>query len=45
MGELVDIVVKAVEAFAIGMEQFDDMTCLALRWNAVRPADAAPGMH
>ncbi len=45
MGELVDIVVKAVEAFAIGMEQFDDMTCLALRWNAVKPADAAPGMH
>ena len=45
MGDLVDIVVKAVEAFAIGMEQFDDMTCLALRWNAVKSADAAPGMH
>ena len=45
MGDLVNIVVKAVEAFAIGMEQFDDMTCLALRWNAVKPADAAPGMH
>ena len=45
MGDLVDVVVKAVEEFAIGMEQFDDMTCLALRWNAVKPADAAPGTH
>ena len=45
MGDLVDVVVKAVEDFAIGMEQFDDMTCLALRWNAVKPADAAPGTH
>ena len=45
MGDLVDVVVKAVEDFAIGMEQFDDMTCLALRWNAIKPADAAPGTH
>ena len=45
MGDLVDIVVKAVGEFAIGMEQFDDMTCLALRWKAVKPADGAPGAH
>ena len=45
MGDLVDVVVKAVEEFAIGVEQFDDMTCLALRWNAVKPADAAPGLN
>ena len=45
MGDLVDIVVKAVDEFAIGMEQFDDMTCLALRWNVIKPADGAPGQH
>lgn len=45
MGDLVDVVVKAVEEFAIGMEQFDDMTCLALRWNAIKSADGAPGTH
>lgn len=43
MGGLVDVVVNAVEEFAHGMEQFDDMTCLALRWNANKPADDAPG--
>ncbi len=43
MGDLVDVVVAAVEEFAVGMEQFDDMTCLALRWNAVKPVSAAPG--
>ena len=45
MGDLVKVVVKAVEKFAIGMEQFDDMTCLALRWNAVKPTDEALGLH
>ena len=44
MGDLVDVVVKAVEEFALGMEQFDDMTCLALRWNAVKPAGASLGL-
>ena len=43
MGDLVDVVVRAVEEFAVGMEQFDDMTCLALRWNASKPADASLG--
>jgi len=37
MGILVDQVVKAVEGFSEGMEQFDDMTSLAIRWNAVSP--------
>ena len=45
MSDLVDKVVNAVEEFALGMEQFDDMTCLALRWNANKPADSGPGMH
>ena len=40
MGELIDTVIEAVEEFAAGMEQFDDMTCLALRWNAVKPSAA-----
>ncbi len=45
MGDLVDIVVKAVDDFALGMDQFDDMTCLALRWNARCPTDGASGLH
>ncbi len=39
MGEMVHVVVKAVEDFAISMEQFDDITCLALRWNLIKEAD------
>jgi sigma-B regulation protein RsbU (phosphoserine phosphatase) len=39
---LVDVVVKAVEQFAGEMEQFDDITCLAVRWNAIKPPDSAP---
>ena len=45
MGDLVHMVVGAVEEFSSGMEQFDDMTCLALRWNAVKPANSAPGLR
>ena len=44
MSGLVDKVVKSVGEFTQGREQFDDMTCLALRWNASKPADGGPGM-
>ncbi len=39
MGGLVGVVVDAIEEFAIGMEQFDDITCMALRWNVAKTAD------
>ena len=45
MGDMVDVVIKAVETFAIGMEQFDDITCLALRWNLVKEADDPLRLH
>ena len=38
MPGLVDAVVGAVEKFAGGVAQFDDMTCLALRMNSNKPA-------
>ncbi len=36
--EMVQSAVQAVEAFADGADQFDDMTCLSLRLQAFRPA-------
>ena len=45
MGELVDIIIKAVEQFSGGMEQFDDITCLALRWNAIKPVGSENPIH
>ena len=45
MGDMVDVVVKAVDEFAIGMEQFDDITCLALRWNKRKETDEPLGLN
>lgn len=36
--DLVDEIVGAVEEFAGGVAQFDDMTCLAVRLNSTKPA-------
>lgn len=38
MPDLIATVVDAVEEFAGGVAQFDDMTCLALRMNSNKPA-------
>ena len=38
MPDLIATVVDAVEEFAGGVAQFDDMTCLALRMNSYKPA-------
>jgi len=43
MRDLVDVVCAAVEEFAMGMEQFDDMTCLAVRWKAAKSAEGICG--
>ncbi|MCY4357091.1 MAG: SpoIIE family protein phosphatase [Gammaproteobacteria bacterium] len=37
MASMVDSVLKALSNFTVGMEPFDDVTCLALRWNQAKP--------
>ena len=41
MAEMIDSVVKSVGEFTIGLEPFDDITCLALRWNLAKQQDEA----
>ena len=39
MSDMVDSVLQTLKSFTVGMEPFDDVTCLALRWTQVKAED------